>query len=117
MSKRWQQFALLAIVTAIAVTIGASLAAPAPLLGPLDAVHDRRSFSDGQELRIPATVTGQVQVTDDVTTFAIEGEGVVIDVELEGDPPNRLADGVAVIVRGTWREDVFVASRVSLTGS
>jgi cytochrome c-type biogenesis protein CcmE len=115
MSGAWRQILAIAAATAIVVAVALSVSTPPPRLTLLEAVHARAEFSGGNEMELPGVIVGTVHTAHGTTLFDMGEGAVVITVRYDYEPPDGLREGVGVVVRGTWTEDVVTASSVKLT--
>jgi len=79
-------------------------------LYPSEAVAQRDEFSDGTRFRLAGTVVeGTIAENGTVTSFVVSDGAEQIAVDLTGRVPPLFADGVPVLVEGTWVGDRFDA--------
>lgn len=77
---------------------------------PSEAVSQRADFPDGARFRLAGQVVdGSIEGDGRVTSFVVTDGAVDVSVDLEGRVPPLFADGVPVLVEGTWQGDRFLA--------
>lgn len=77
-------------------------------LTPAEAVERRVDYADGDRFRLGGFVeVGSVTETTNGVEFTVVDEGVSVDVEHTGSPPQLFRDNIGVVVEGAWAGDVF----------
>jgi cytochrome c-type biogenesis protein CcmE len=77
-------------------------------LTPGEAVEQRADYPDGERFRLGGFVEeGSVTQTTDGVAFTVVEDGVSIDIEHTGSPPQLFRDNIGVVVEGAWAGDVF----------
>lgn len=77
---------------------------------PSEAVANRAEFPDGARFRLAGNVvTGSITEAGPLTSFTVTDGSADIVVDLDGGVPALFADGVPVLVEGSWAGDRFVA--------
>ncbi|MBT8197267.1 MAG: cytochrome c maturation protein CcmE [Acidimicrobiia bacterium] len=77
-------------------------------LTPAEAVERRVDYADGDRFRLGGFVeVGSVTETTNGVVFTVVDEGVSVDVEHTGSPPQLFRDNIGVVVEGAWAGDVF----------
>jgi cytochrome c-type biogenesis protein CcmE len=79
-------------------------------LYPSEAVAQREQFADGTRFRLAGTVMeGSIVESGSATSFVVSDGAAEIPVDLMGRVPPLFADGVPVLVEGTWDGERFTA--------
>jgi cytochrome c-type biogenesis protein CcmE len=79
-------------------------------LYPSEAVEQRGDFPDGERFRLAGIVVeGTVVEGDGETAFVVTDGGDDIAVELSGAKPSLFAEGVPLLLEGSWSGDTFEA--------
>jgi cytochrome c-type biogenesis protein CcmE len=78
-----------------------------------EAVAQRDSLGT-KRFRLEGTVTGEPVETDGILRFAVVFNGVSVDVEHHGSPPDLFRTGQPVVIEGHWQEggEVFAGDRI-----
>ena len=77
-------------------------------LTPTEAVEQRAEYPDGERFRLGGFVEeGSVAQTAEGVVFVIVEDGVSVDVEHTGAPPQLFRDNIGVVVEGTWEGEAF----------
>ena len=80
-----------------------------------DAVDQRDDLGDRRFRLQGAVVEGSVASTGEQVEFAVVHDGVEVDVEHFGDPPELFQEGIPVVLEGRWSEadpDTFASDRI-----
>ncbi|MGH8944868.1 MAG: cytochrome c maturation protein CcmE [Acidimicrobiia bacterium] len=80
-------------------------------LYPTEAVDRRAEFPDGERFRLAGMVIEGTLERGDVYTFEVTDGGAVVPVVLHNAPPPLFAEGVPVLLEGSWSGDVFDATQ------
>ena len=80
-------------------------------LYPSEAVERRAEFPDGERFRLAGMVVEGTLERGDVYTFEVTDGGAVVPVALHNAPPPLFAEGVPVLLEGSWAGDVFDATQ------
>ena len=79
-------------------------------LYPSEAVEQRGDFPDGERFRLAGIVVeGTVVEGDGETSFDVTDGGDDIAVRLSGSKPSLFAEGVPLLLEGSWSGDTFEA--------
>ncbi|HSK07821.1 MAG TPA: cytochrome c maturation protein CcmE [Acidimicrobiia bacterium] len=79
-------------------------------LYPSEAVAQRGDFPDGERFRLAGIVVeGTVVEGDGETSFEVTDGGNDIRVELSGSKPSLFAEGVPLLLEGSWSGEIFEA--------
>lgn len=79
-------------------------------LYPSEAVEQRDDFPDGERFRLAGIVVeGTVVEGDGETSFEVTDGGDDIAVQLSGSKPSLFAEGVPLLLEGSWSGDTFEA--------
>lgn len=110
-----RSFVLLGIGGVIAIVLGLTLTSLGDhltyYLYPTEAVDQRADFPDGESFRLAGTVViGSVTEADDTTSFEVTDGGATIAVLLTEPPPSMFAEGIPVLLEGSWDGERFVAN-------
>lgn len=78
-------------------------------LYPTEAVERRAEFPDGERFRLAGMVREGTVERGEVYRFEVTDGGDTIRVELHNSPPPLFAEGVPVLLDGSWSGEVFAA--------
>ena len=79
-------------------------------LYPTEAVAQQTEFDDGRRFHLAGTVVeGSVAEEGATISFEVTDGGAVVPVDLTGRVPPLFAEGVPVLVQGSWDGDRFAA--------
>jgi cytochrome c-type biogenesis protein CcmE len=79
-------------------------------LYPTEAVDQRADFPDGERFRLAGSVMEGTLVEEaEQTEFRVGDGGAEVEVELIGPKPSLFAEGVPVLLEGSWSGDRFMA--------
>jgi cytochrome c-type biogenesis protein CcmE len=76
-----------------------------------EAVAQRDSLGD-RRFRLQGTVVDDPVRQGDTVDFQVTYNGVVVDVEHQGDPPELFRPGIPVVLEGRWAGPVFASDRI-----
>jgi cytochrome c-type biogenesis protein CcmE len=76
-----------------------------------EAVAQRDTLGD-RRFRLQGSVVDDPVRTGDTVDFQVSYNGVVVDVEHHGDPPELFRPGVPVVLEGHWAGDAFDSDRI-----
>ncbi|MDX1468583.1 MAG: cytochrome c maturation protein CcmE [Acidimicrobiia bacterium] len=81
--------------------------------------HDQRSdFPDGERFRLAGLVVeGSIVDVPRGKSFQVTDGGAIVEVVLTGTPPPLFADGVPVLLEGSWRGGEFMADEAIIRHS
>jgi cytochrome c-type biogenesis protein CcmE len=79
-------------------------------LYPTEAVDQRAEFPDGERFRLAGIVVEGTLERGEVHRFEVSDGGATISVLLHNTPPPLFAEGVPVLLEGSWSGEVFDAS-------
>lgn len=111
--RRWLPMLVLGLVlVAIGLFVYRGLSDAALYFRNADeAVAQRDSLGD-KRFRLQGTVVDDPVRAGDTVAFQVTYNGVVVDVEHAGDPPELFRAGVPVVLEGHWSGDVFASDRI-----
>ena len=78
-----------------------------------EAVAQRTELGD-KRFRLQGTVVGEPEVDGSAVGFTVAYNGVEVEVDHTGTPPDMFQPGIPVVVEGHWQDgdDVFVSDRM-----
>jgi cytochrome c-type biogenesis protein CcmE len=95
------------VVAIVATSLGDNLTY---YLTPTEAVAERDAADGGGRFRLGGLVVeGSLSEEGNVKTFQVTDGAETIEVVLNAPAPPLLAEGVGVVVEGSWRGDRFAA--------
>lgn len=80
-------------------------------LYPTEAVDRRAEFPDGERFRLAGIVVEGTLERGDQYRFEVTDGGATVPVVLNNAPPPLFAEGVPVLLEGSWSGAVFDAER------
>lgn len=80
-------------------------------LYPTEAVERRAEFPDGERFRLAGLVLEGSLERGDAYRFEVTDGGAVIPVVLRNAPPPLFAEGVPVLLEGSWSGGLFDATQ------
>ena len=72
----------------------------------------RRDELGERRFRLQGTVLEGVARSGEAVRFAVEANGVAVDVDHQGDPPELFEPGIPVVLEGHWEGDRFASDRI-----
>lgn len=97
------------VIALVATTLGDSLTY---YKTPSEAVAERTQLAQGTRFRLGGlVVSGSLRTTGTVKTFDVTDGAETVAVELTTAPPPLFAEGVGVVVEGSWKGTRFVADQ------
>jgi cytochrome c-type biogenesis protein CcmE len=77
-----------------------------------DEAVERRDSLGERRFRVQGEVQDDVVETDGGARFTIAFDGVSVDVDHVGDPPDLFRPGIPVVLEGRWDGEVFASDRM-----
>jgi cytochrome c-type biogenesis protein CcmE len=111
--RRWLPMLVIGVVlVAIGVFVYRGLSDAALYFRNADeAVAQREELGD-RRFRLQGTVVDDAVRRGDTVEFQVTYNGVVVDVEHAGDPPDLFRPGVPVVLEGHWSGSFFASDRI-----
>lgn len=78
-------------------------------LYPTEAVDRRAEFAEGERFRLAGMVVEGTLERGEVYRFQVTDGGATIPVRLHNSPPPLFAEGVPVLLDGSWSGETFEA--------
>jgi cytochrome c-type biogenesis protein CcmE len=109
-----RRFVLFGAVGVVALIVGLMVTSLSSgltyYLYPSEALEQRAAFADGTRFRLAgAVVEGSIDHDGHITSFVVTDGVADVAVDLEGRVPPLFAEGVPVLVEGTWNDRRFLA--------
>lgn len=109
--RRFVMFGAFGVIALVATLVVTNLSQGLSYyLYPTEAVDQRAEFVDGRRFHLAGEVVpGTVEEDGPIIRFAVTDGGATIPVVLDGRVPPLFAEGVPVLVQGSWDGDRFAA--------
>jgi cytochrome c-type biogenesis protein CcmE len=112
---RHRRFVLLGIGGVIALIVAMTLIGLDQnltyYLYPTEAIDRRSEFPDGERFRLAGIVVEGTLERGEEHHFEVTDGGARVSVVLHNAPPPLFAEGVPVLLEGSWSGDVFASDR------
>jgi len=111
---RWGYLAITAVVLAAALGVLWKGLSDATLFfyNADEAVAQRETLGDGRFRMQGTVVPDSVVETAPLWTFTVTYNGVLVDVEHTGAPPDLFQEGMPVVLDGRWDGDVYASDNI-----
>ncbi len=113
--RRWAPLAVLAVVVlGLGALVYKGLNDATLYFRNADEAVAQRDELGSKRFRLQGTVVGEPVVDGDDVRFEVAYNGVAVDVEHVGTPPDMFRPGIPVVLEGHWAEgsDVFSSDRM-----
>jgi cytochrome c-type biogenesis protein CcmE len=113
--RRWLPLAVLAVVlVGLGLLIVKGLSDATLYFRNADEAVAQRESLGTKRFRLQGTVVGEPVEADGTVEFEVAFNGVSVDVEHVGSPPELFEPGIPVVLEGRWSEssDVFDSDRI-----
>jgi cytochrome c-type biogenesis protein CcmE len=111
--RRWLPMLVIGVVlVAIGVFVYRGLSDAALYFRNADEAVAQRDELGDRRFRLQGTVVDDAVRRGDTVEFQVTYNGVVVDVEHAGDPPDLFRPGVPVVLEGHWSGSVFASDRI-----
>ncbi len=113
--RRWVPLVVLAVVVlGLGALVYKGLSDATLYFRNADEAVAQRDELGSKRFRLQGTVVGEPQVDGDDVRFQVAYNGVSVDVEHVGTPPDMFRPGIPVVLEGHWADgrDVFASDRI-----
>jgi cytochrome c-type biogenesis protein CcmE len=111
--RRWLPLAVFAVaVVGLGVVAYKGLSDAALYFRTADEAVAQRDSLGTKRFRLEGTVTGDPVEDGGFLRFAVVFNGVSVDVEHQGSPPDMFRPGQPVVIEGHWDGAVFAGDRI-----
>ncbi len=111
--RRWLPLAVFAVaVVGLGVFAYKGLSDAALYFRTADEAVAQRDSLGSKRFRLEGTVTGDPVEDGGFLRFAVVFNGVSVDVEHQGSPPDMFRPGQPVVIEGHWDGTVFAGDRI-----